>query len=107
MGEVDSRARVRKEGADPEEADPGEATHPWIASMCWSWDRQEEPRRQFGLQGPWLGSRDLGEFLRPGAPESPSGRSIRLVVLPDEGRPSTSACRLVASLSWRYSQRRC
>ena len=28
VGEVGLRARVWKEGADPEEADPGKATHP-------------------------------------------------------------------------------
>ena len=33
VGEMGSRAWVRKEGADPEEADPGKATHPWVTSV--------------------------------------------------------------------------
>ena len=107
MGEVGSRALAQKEGADPEEVDPGEATHPWIASVYLSWDQQEEPRTWSGLQGPWLELRDPRESLRPEAPESLSGQLIRLVVLPDEGRPSTSTCQLVASPSWRCSRRRC
>ena len=97
VGEVDPRAWVRKVGVDSEEADPEEATHLWDASVGRNRDQQEEPVRQSGLQGPWLGLRDLGEFLQPGAPESPSGRLIRLVVLPAEGQPSAFACRLAAS----------
>ena len=42
MGEVDPRARVRKAGADLEEADPGGADHPLAASVCRSQDRWEE-----------------------------------------------------------------
>ena len=95
--EVDPRARVRKVEVDSEEADPEEATHLWDASACRNRDQQEEPVRQSGLQGLWLRLRDLGEFLRPRAPESPSGQSIRLVVLPAKGRPLASACRLTAS----------
>ena len=38
MGEVGSRAPAQKEGVDPEEADPGEATHLWVASVYQSWD---------------------------------------------------------------------
>ena len=36
MGEVDSRARVQKAGADFEEADPGGADHLLAASVCWN-----------------------------------------------------------------------
>ena len=102
MGEVGS-SPTRKEGADLEEADQGEATHLWVMSVCPSRDQQEEPRRRCGLQGLWLELRNPRESLQPEAPESSSGRLIRLVVLPDEGRPSTSACQLVASPSWRCS----
>ena len=97
VGEVDPRALVRKVGADLEEDDPEEATHLWDASTCRNRDQQEEPMRQSGLQGPWLGLRDLGEFLQPRAPKNPLGRSIRLVVLPAEGRPSASTCKLGVS----------
>ena len=97
VGEVDPRARVRKVGVDLEEPDLEEVTHLWDASACQNRNQQEELVRQSRLQGTWLGLRDLGEFLRPGALESPSGRLIRLVVLPVEGQPSASACRLATS----------
>ena len=85
MGEVDSRAQIWKEGADLEEVDPDEATHSWVTSVCRSREQLEEPERQSRLQGSWLGLRDPGGSVQLGAPESPSGRSIRSVVLPDEG----------------------
>ena len=107
MGEVDPRTRVRKAGADSEEADPGEADHPLAASVYWSRDRREELGKQSRLQGPWLGLRGPGGSRQPKAPESLLGRSIRLVVLAAEGRSSASACRPVASPSWRCSRPRC
>ena len=96
---MDPRARVWKAGADSEETDPRGADHPWAASVCRSRDRQEEPGRQFGHQGPWLRLRGPGESLRPEVPENPSSRLIRLEGLPVGDRSSASACRLVASPS--------
>ena len=107
MEEVDPRARVRKAGVDSEEADPGGADHPLAASVCQSQDRWEEPGRQSGLQGPWLGLRSPEGSQRPEAPESPLGRSIRLVVLVVEGRSSASACQPAASPSWHCSRLQC
>ena len=45
MGEVDSRARVWKAGADSEEANPGGVDHPLAASVCRNQDRWEESGR--------------------------------------------------------------
>ena len=85
MEEVDPRARVRKAGADSEEADPGGADHLLVASMCQSQDRWGKLGRQFGFQGPWLGLRGPGGPQRPEALESLLGRSIWWVVLAAEG----------------------
>ena len=85
VGVVDPRAQVRKVGADSEEADPGGVEHPLAASVCWSQDRWEEPKRQSGLQGPWLGLRGPGGSRWPEAPESLLSRSIRLVALAAKG----------------------
>ena len=82
---MDPRARVRKAGAELEEVDPGGADHPLAASMCRSHNQWEEPGRQSGLQGPWLGLRGPGGSRRPEAPESLVSRSIRLVALAVEG----------------------
>ena len=106
VGEVDSRALARMGEADPLVEHPGVAAHPWVASVYLSQGQLEDPGKQSGLQGPWLEWRDPRGSLQPEAPENPSDRLIRLVVLPDEGRPSTSTCQLVALPSWRYSRQR-
>ena len=52
VGEAGLRARVRKEGADPEEADSGEAIYLWVVYVCRSRDQRDGPGRQSRLQGP-------------------------------------------------------
>ena len=42
---MDPRARVRKVGADSEEADPREAHHSLATSVCRNQDQWEEPER--------------------------------------------------------------
>ena len=63
MGKVGSRAPARMGKVDPGEADPGEATHPWVASVYPSRGQLEEPGRRSGLQGLWLKLTDRGGSL--------------------------------------------
>ena len=67
-----SRAPTRMGPANLGEVDPGEATHPWVPSVCPSRDQLEEPGRRFGLRGPWLELRDPRGSLQPEALESSS-----------------------------------
>ena len=106
VGEVDPRALAWMEEADPLVEHLGVAGNQWVASVYLSRSQLEDLGKWSGLQGPSLELRDLGGSLQSEAPGNPLDRSIRLVVLPDEGRPSTSACRLVALPSWHCNQRR-
>ena len=42
---MDQRAQVQKARVDPGEANPEGTDHLWVASVCRSWGRWEEPGR--------------------------------------------------------------
>ena len=101
---MDPRARFRTARVDSEEADPGGVGHPLAASWCLIPDRWAESGRWSDLEDPWLESKGLGGSRQPEAPESPPSRSIRLVAVADEDRPSVVTFRAEALPSWRCSQ---